>query len=272
MPKTVKGMRWNAQALRWEGNESVLTDFDTVIQSSTRPALISQLTGSSTSSALTHAAGYGSPLSPESSMLLNNLASGARVVGDMLFDPVQMRWIQKSGDEEEDVFAQFEDPLDDGDMSHDSLASKLGVDDDNTLRARRTKSTEAFSRLANPWTRLSESEKNESGSSAPGDEAHERSVTRKNDQAIRRALSRNAFAASVGIDRELWNACVQADKRHAVEIEGCLPPDTSSRIRSRTRSYTSDRAMTMDEIDRPRPHLYYLEKVAKNVAKPDSRG
>uniref|UniRef100_V5E4R0 Uncharacterized protein n=1 Tax=Kalmanozyma brasiliensis (strain GHG001) TaxID=1365824 RepID=V5E4R0_KALBG len=101
--KTVKGMRWNAHALRWEGNEGVLRDFDQVIQRSTRPALISQMTGSSTSSALNQVAGYSSPLSPESSTLMNSIASGARVVGDMLFDPIQMRWIPKSGDEEEDT-------------------------------------------------------------------------------------------------------------------------------------------------------------------------
>lgn len=265
--KTVKGMRWNAQALRWEGNESVLRDFDQVIQSSTRPALISQLTGSSTSSALTHAAGYSSPLSPESSTLMSHIASGARVVGDMLFDPIQMRWIHKSGDEEEDVFAQFDSPLDEGDASIDHTLSKTSGDGDNTLRARRTKSTEAFSRSANPWTRLSE--KHDSSSSALDDDAQERSLNRKNDQIIRRALSRSAFPPSVGIDRDLWDACVQAEKRHAIEIDGCLPPNTSSQLRSRTRSYASDRPMTMDEIDRPRPHLYYLEKIAKSIVKPD---
>ncbi|SJX63118.1 uncharacterized protein SRS1_13944 [Sporisorium reilianum f. sp. reilianum] len=264
--KSVKGMRWNAQALRWEGNEGVLRDFDQVIQSSIRPALISQMTGSSTSSALTHAAGYSSPLSPESNNLMNNIASGARVVGDMLFDPVQMRWVHKSGDEEEDVFAEFDEPLEDGDQSHDADAFKLTVDGDNTVRARRTRSIEAFNRSSNPWSRLSEKQ-----AAVEDNDAHERSLDRKNDQAIRRALSRSAFAPSVGIDRDLWDACVQAEKRHAAEVDGCLPQGTASRLRSRTRSHTSDRAMTLDEIDRPRPHLYYLEKIAKSILKPDGR-
>ncbi|CDU26398.1 uncharacterized protein SPSC_06592 [Sporisorium scitamineum] len=264
--KSVKGMRWNAQALRWEGNEGVLRDFDQVIQSSTRPALISQMTGSSTSSALTHAAGYSSPLSPESSNLMHNIASGARVVGDMLFDPVQMRWVHKSGDEEEDVFAEFDESLEDGHQSHDASSFKLTVDGDNTVRARRTRSIEAFNRSSNPWSRLGERQ-----DVGEDNDAHERSLDRKNDQAIRRALSRSAFAPSVGIDRDLWEACVQAEKRHAAEIDGCLPQSTASRLRSRTRSYTSDRAMTLDEIDRPRPHLYYLEKIAKSIIKPDGR-
>lgn len=269
-PRLVKGMRWNAQALRWEGNEGVLRDFDQVIQSSTRPALISQLTGSSTSSALTHAAGYSSPLSPESSTLLSKIASGARVVGDMLFDPVQMRWVHKSGDEEEDVFAGFDEPFEDGDDSHDaSWAMRSAVDGDNTVRARRTKSTEAFGRSSNPRSRLGERDR--SSSPAPDRDANERSIDRKNIQAIRRALARGAFAPSSGIDRELWDACVQAEKRHAVEVDAFLIHNAGSRLRSRTRSHASDHAITMDEIDRPRPHLYYLEKIAKSIVKPDGR-
>lgn len=265
--KPVKGMRWNAQALRWEGNEAVLRDFDQVIQSSTRPALISQLTGSSTSSALTHAAGYSSPLSPESSTLMSHIASGARVVGDMLFDPVQMRWVNKSGDEEDDVFAEFDEATEDADVVLHPSDPKLGVEGDSTVRARRTRSTEAFSRSSNPWTRMSE--RHDSDPSAPADDGQERSVSRKNDQTIRRALSRNAFAASVGIDRDLWDACVQAEKRHAIEIEGCFSTN-GSRLRTRTQSTASSRPMTMDEIDQPRPHLYYLEKIAKSIVK-DSR-
>lgn len=251
--KTVKGMRWNAQALRWEGNEGVLQDFDQVIQRSTRPALISQMTGSSTSSALTNAAGYSSPLSPESSTLMNTIASGARVVGDMLFDPVQMRWVQKSGDEEEDVFAGFDDPLEDAD-SFDEAASKLGIDGDSTLRARRTRSTEAFSLSSNPWTRLS----GKSGQAVD------------NDRAIRQALAKGAFAPNVGIDREFWDACVRAEKRHAVEVDGLLPLATGAQTRSRAHAHASESVMTMDEIDRPRPHLYYLETIAKSIVS-DSR-
>ncbi|EST05191.2 hypothetical protein PSEUBRA_005454 [Kalmanozyma brasiliensis GHG001] len=172
--KTVKGMRWNAHALRWEGNEGVLRDFDQVIQRSTRPALISQMTGSSTSSALNQVAGYSSPLSPESSTLMNSIASGARVVGDMLFDPIQMRWIPKSGDEEEDVFAGFDDALEGADGFPDAPAARLGVDGDSTLRARRTRSTEAFSLSSNPWTPLGGQQR----------------ATQDTDAVIRHALSR----------------------------------------------------------------------------------
>jgi hypothetical protein len=62
-------MRWNPQTLRWEGNDHVLRDFDMAVGTSTRPALITHITGSS----------IGSPL--------GSFASGARIVGNMVFDP-----------------------------------------------------------------------------------------------------------------------------------------------------------------------------------------
>ena len=86
-------MRWNPQALRWEGNEHVLRDFDAVTGSSSRPALITHLTGSS----------MGSPVS--------GFAAGARVVGNMIFDPVKMCWLSRLPPEEDepDVFADIGD-------------------------------------------------------------------------------------------------------------------------------------------------------------------
>lgn len=90
-------MRWNPQTLRWEGNDQVLRDFDAVVGTSVRPALITQLTGSS----------VGSPV--------GNLASGARVVGNMFFDPARMCWISTlpPEDDEPDVFADLADDEDD---------------------------------------------------------------------------------------------------------------------------------------------------------------
>jgi hypothetical protein len=92
-------MRWNPLTLRWEGNDHVLRDFDAVVGTSTRPALITHLTGSS----------LGSPC--------GTFASGARIVGNMLFDPVRMCWVSTlAPDEEEpDVFANLADDEDDSD-------------------------------------------------------------------------------------------------------------------------------------------------------------
>ena len=89
-------MKWNPQTLRWEGNDQVLRDFDAAVGTSVRPALITQLTGSS----------IGSPV--------GNVA-GARVVGNMLFDPTRMCWVSTlpPEDEEPDVFAELADDEDD---------------------------------------------------------------------------------------------------------------------------------------------------------------
>jgi len=98
-------MKWNPQKLRWEGNEQVLRDFDVAVGTSTRPALITHLTGSS----------IGSPVS--------SFTTSARVVGNMMFDPVRMCWISRLPPEEDepDVFADL-DFGDDADDDADSEA------------------------------------------------------------------------------------------------------------------------------------------------------
>ncbi|PFH54786.1 hypothetical protein AMATHDRAFT_52713 [Amanita thiersii Skay4041] len=98
-PKVVGDMRWNPQTLRWEGNDQVLRDFDVAIGTSTRPALITHLTGSS----------IGSPV--------GSFASGARRVGNMIFDPTRMCWISTLPPEEDepDVFANLADDEEDSD-------------------------------------------------------------------------------------------------------------------------------------------------------------
>ncbi|KAF8846260.1 hypothetical protein BDN67DRAFT_29277 [Paxillus ammoniavirescens] len=98
-PKVVGDMKWNPCTLRWEGNDQVLRDFDAVVGTSTRPALITHLTGSS----------IGSPV--------GSFAPGARKVGNMIFDPTRMCWVSTlpPDEEEPDVFADLaDDEEDDG--------------------------------------------------------------------------------------------------------------------------------------------------------------
>jgi len=98
-PKVVGDMKWNPSSLRWEGNDQVLRDFDAAVGTSIRPALITHLTGSS----------IGSPV--------GSFASGARKVGNMIFDPTRMCWISTLApeDDEPDVFAHLADDEEDGD-------------------------------------------------------------------------------------------------------------------------------------------------------------
>ena len=98
IPRAVQGdMTWNPRALRWEGNEAELRAFDRVMASSSRPALITQL---SSNSPVMRRSNQSQPanLSQQSSL------SGVRIVGDMVFDPVRMSWYSRAeeGDEELD--------------------------------------------------------------------------------------------------------------------------------------------------------------------------
>ncbi|KAI0814874.1 hypothetical protein BC629DRAFT_1588563 [Irpex lacteus] len=115
-PKVVGDMKWNPQTLRWEGNDQVLRDFDATVGTSTRPALITHLTGSS----------MGSPV--------NNFAAGARKVGNMIFDPSRMCWVSTLPPEEDepDVFANLADDedSDDWESKADTIKATLQLNRD----------------------------------------------------------------------------------------------------------------------------------------------
>lgn len=106
-PVVVGDMKWNPQTLRWEGNEHILRDFDAATGTSTRPALITHLTGSS----------IGSPVS--------SFAGGMRIVGNMIFDPARMCWISRlpADEDEPDPFAN----IDDDEYDEDAWEAKGGT-------------------------------------------------------------------------------------------------------------------------------------------------
>jgi len=108
MLSVIGDMKFNPKTSRWEGNESVLRDFDAVL-TSTRPALIT----------LPKAA----PGSPAGSF-----ASGMRRVGNMIFDPARLCWISALAPEEEepDVFANMADDEDESwDTRGDTIRASL---------------------------------------------------------------------------------------------------------------------------------------------------
>lgn len=91
-------MTWNPTLQRWEGNESILRDFDNVLSTSTRPALITQLFTASP-------ARLGFPSLPSTPSLTGTSRANAKVVGSMMFDPVRMSWysILPEGEDELDL-------------------------------------------------------------------------------------------------------------------------------------------------------------------------
>lgn len=106
-------MTWNPVKLRWEGNETALRDFDNIpISTSARPALITHISNPTSPTSL-HLPGAVRSGSSSSSILGSVNTGGSRIVGDMRFDPKEMRWISLSPDEEPDPFEGMADDEDD---------------------------------------------------------------------------------------------------------------------------------------------------------------
>lgn len=128
-PRIVGDMRWNPSRQQWEGNEREMKDFDNALQSSARPALITQLSPLSASTIMQGTitqslwSGQSDQQTPQRPMALGTRVlsksspqsadgqspGGVRIVGDMVFDPIQLKWTHKSGIEEPDPFAEEEE-------------------------------------------------------------------------------------------------------------------------------------------------------------------
>lgn len=119
--KTLKGMQWNPNLFKWEGNENALASFDAAVQPPHSPK---------------NAAGSGGPKAAPA--LISNVGAtkgGVQVFGGMVFDPQRMCWLKMqpsqtsrhhsgSGsnprspdtiDQDEDPFAGLDDLDDDKD-------------------------------------------------------------------------------------------------------------------------------------------------------------
>lgn len=182
-------MKWNPNTLRWEGNDHVLRDFDSAVGSSARPALITHLTGSS----------IGSPV--------GSFASGARIVGNMVFDPTRMCWISTlpPDEDEPDVFANLADDEEDG----EAWETKGG-----TIRASlQLASSDASANTTS--TGANSSTSSDAGQEAPSP-AHSHSRT------ISESGSDRGSRASIvcDVDEGFLDSCRLAEERHRLELKG----------------------------------------------------
>ncbi|KIJ32103.1 hypothetical protein M422DRAFT_185030 [Sphaerobolus stellatus SS14] len=185
-PKVVGDMRWNPATLRWEGNENILRDFDAVTSSSTRPALITHLTGSS----------IGSPVGAGSFA-----AAGARIVGNMIFDPSRMCWISRLPPEEDEP-----DPFADMADDEDDWESRGG-----TIRASAQDQS-----LATVATR--------GDTPSPGRPSSGRHSRAMSESGSERG-ARPALKGLQDVDDKLIEKCREAEERHRAEMKGWkLPP------------------------------------------------
>ena len=172
-------MRWNPQTLRWEGNDHVLRDFDMAVGTSTRPALITHITGSS----------IGSPL--------GSFASGARIVGNMVFDPRRMCWVSTLPPEEDepDVFANLADD------EEDSVWESKG----DTIRA-------IISRVSDASASTSLDARACAASPAG---SHSRTISESgSDRGSRASMM------VCDVDAAFLESCRTAEERHRAEMKG----------------------------------------------------
>lgn len=191
-------MKWNPQTLRWEGNDHVLRDFDIAVGTSTRPALITHITGSS----------IGSPL--------GSFSSGARIVGNMVFDPRRMCWVSTLPPEEDepDVFANLADDEEDGEV----WESKGG-----TIRAVGPRVSDVSSASTSSDARAC--------AASPVD-SHSRTISESGSDRGSRALM-----VVCDVDATFLESCRKAEERHRVEMKGW-----KSTLAKRDTSLASDRS------------------------------
>lgn len=175
-------MKWNPQTLGWEGNDHVLRDFDVAAGTSLRPSLITHITGSS----------IGSPH--------GSFASGARIVGNMVFDPRRMCWVSTlppEGDEP-DVFGNLADDGEDGEI----WESK-----GDTIRA-------INPRISNVST-ASTSSDGRTYATSPAD-THSCTISESGSDRG----SRRASMVVYDVDAAFLEGCRTAKERHQVEMKG----------------------------------------------------
>ncbi|KDQ63399.1 hypothetical protein JAAARDRAFT_120201 [Jaapia argillacea MUCL 33604] len=190
-PKVVGDMKWNPQSLRWEGNDQVLRDFEAVVGTSTRPALITHLTGSS----------IGSPV--------GSFATGARIVGNMIFDPQKMCWISTLApeDDEPDVFADLADDEDDT----DTWETKGG-----TIRASQQQQASAVSVPSSETSSSTASSRIETPS--PARSRHRSMSESESDRGSRASM------CVCDVDDSFVENCRIAEERHRGEMKGWKLP------------------------------------------------
>ncbi|KAJ6519697.1 hypothetical protein C8R45DRAFT_1048505 [Mycena sanguinolenta] len=211
-PRVVGDMRWNPQTLRWEGNEQVLRDFDAAVGTSTRPALITHLTGSS----------IGSPV--------GSFANGARIVGNMMFDPARMCWISTlpPDEDEPDVFANLADDEDDEEGGWESKGG--------TIRASLQLATSSNSSVSTA------TEIPSAATSPARRDSYVRAMSETSD------TERGSRASVVfEVDEAFLASCRAAEERHRAEMKGW-------------NTVVSSRPDPFTEPDRS--HLYEIRELA----------
>ncbi|WVQ96566.1 hypothetical protein IAU59_003671 [Kwoniella sp. CBS 9459] len=255
--KVVGEMTWNPATLRWEGNESVLRDFDAVSTTSARPALITHYTGSSVG-----VGGMSSPVGAAGSA--GSAPPAPRIVGDMQFDPIHMRWVSilSPEDDEPDPFEGMADDEDEGSGldggrggtitrsagrklvtigSSGHAAGGFGFGFGGTTSV--TASTAWSSRLASESSITTSGSIGSSTASTWDDHGHAQSYQNPHHHQQQSQFQHHQPPTGTGaqvsgvVDDELWKECKAAEERHRKEMKGWImrQPMGREEIRERER-------------------------------------
>jgi len=192
-------MRWNDQEARWEGNEHILREFDNVLSTSSRPALISQF--SIQSPRMKSPIGAMREDIPEAGTMNSFKANKAQnhVVGGMIFDAESMSWRKLGGGEEDEDELRLE--------SDEELELRWLADDESSSRPKPMGGIRP-----DGWNSLS------SSLSLPTQSQHKYESEESNCQS---AGTRTRGRPS----GSFWLSCVEAEKRHKKEIISWIPID-----------------------------------------------
>ncbi|WVW85140.1 hypothetical protein I302_107177 [Kwoniella bestiolae CBS 10118] len=226
--KVVGDMTWNPSTLRWEGNESILRDFDTISVVSARPALITHYTGSSVG-------GVSSPVGAA--------PSAPRIVGDMQFDPVQMKWVSILSPEEDepDPFEGMADDEDDefgfgsgGTITRSSGRKLVTIGSGGgggKISIAGSSNWTAISRLASESSVITSTTTNTNFSSAS-------TSTNQNMDWDDREEGDGGL-----VSEELWRECKSAEERHKKEMKGWVMRGSSSSSEMRERERKEEKRL-----------------------------
>ncbi|WWD18854.1 hypothetical protein CI109_103309 [Kwoniella shandongensis] len=214
--KVVGEMTWNPATLRWEGNESILQAFDHI---PSRPALITHYTGGSSVT---------SPISSSANITPATAAATApRIVGDMQFDPINMRWISIL-DPEDDEPDPFEGMADDEESESGGAGGTITKSNSRKFVIPGGGGMGMGSGsvvTSSAWSSRMISESGTSVSASIGSSSWGGGTTEE-------------------ISDELWKECKEAEERHKKEVRGWLTrPSTTITSESRDKERREEKRL-----------------------------
>lgn len=223
-------MRWNPVKRRWEGNEEEGRTFENAVRGTGRSAWITKLAvGSSKAVAAS---------SSKSNPMKYPLPVGARVVGDMVFDPLRLCWLNKNKEDEVDPFAGIKE---DSDEEVEQTATPKGRQ--AQVQAGHLKAKSSSASLCQRSDGLT------------GVESSQWTVSAVN-RALRGVRKDVPPSLSNRISSALWTECVTAKLRHDDELAPFLPATKVSESPKRRVNPARDRSS----------HLYLIQALARKAA------